>query len=249
MDTPRPFLTDAHYLHTIEKYSDHLNRAVAHSILEIGKLPESVLSLEGMSSHGNRLLLNNLCDFKGNYLEIGSWKGSTFISALYNNPNCSGTSIDNHQEFKDSVFKTSAEELEKNCKENLVNNESYELITADCFSDLNLTKKYDIYFYDGFHSYEDQYKAISHYYNNLESIFFYVCDDYSIERVEAGTKDAFRDLNIQVISEHKLFGNQLLPSCTSYGYWNGFYSALCVKRSDFPKHFRKEKYTHCFDNN
>ena len=244
------FSSEAEYLHTLEKFSNHMNTSVAKSILGMGKLPQSVLALEGMSSHGNRLLLNNLCELEGKYLEIGSWKGSTFISALYNNPECKGTSIDNHQEFKNSIFKTSAEELERNCKTNLVNNEKYNLITADCFSDeLNLTDKYDIYFYDGFHSYEDQYRAIKNYYNNLNTFFFYVCDDYSIDRVEKGTKDAFRDMNIQVITEYKLFGNQMIESSTKRGFWNGIYAALCVKKNDCPQYFRPEKYAHCFDSN
>ena len=244
------FSTEKEYLFTLEKLSNHMNRSVANAILGQGKLPSSVLSLEGMSSHGNRLLLNNLCEIEGSYLEIGSWKGSTFISAMYNNLKCNGTSIDNHQEFKNSIFKTSAEELEQNCKKNLLNNETYSLLTADCFSNtLNLNELYDIYFYDGFHSYEDQYKAITMYYDNLKPIFFYICDDYSIDRVEKGTKDAFRDKNIQVITEYKLFGNQLLQTSTERGFWNGLYVALCVKKDEYPDYFHPEKYTHCFDTN
>jgi hypothetical protein len=245
-----PFSSEGEYLYTIEHLSNHLNTAVAKSILGLGKLPESVLSLEGMSSHGNRLLLNNLCELGGKYLEIGSWKGSTFISALYNNINCKGTSIDHHQEFLNSVFKTSAEELEENCKKNLVHNENYTLITGDCFSPTTtLTDRYDIYFYDGFHSYEDQYRAIKHMYGNLKSIFFFLCDDYSIDRVERGTQDALRDMNIQVITEYKLFGNQLIENSTKRGFWNGMYVALCVKKDDYPQYFRAEKYAHCFDSN
>jgi len=240
-----------HYLSELERISHHINTAVAKSVLQIGKLPDSVLNLEGMSSHGNRLLLNNICSGKGNYLEIGSWKGSTFISALYKNPEIFGTSIDHHQEFKNSIhFNTTAEALRKNCSDNLVNNENYELITADCFSEaLNLTKKYDIYFYDGYHSYDCQYKAVAEYYKHLSSIFIFICDDYSTGGVEKATKDAFRDTGIEVISEHKLFGNQFVPASTKRGFWNGFYVALCVKKQEFPEFFVKNKYTHLFATN
>jgi len=250
MDLSCVFVSEQHYLYALEQYSNHVNTAVAKSILGMGKLPSSILSLEGMSSHGNRLLLNNLCEMGGNFLEIGSWKGSTFISALYKNPMCKGTSIDNHQEFKDCEFRTSAEELEANCKFNLVNSESYKLITADCFKDsITLPNLYDIYFYDGYHSYEDQYKAIKHYYTALKPIFYFICDDYSIDRVEKGTKDAFRDMNIQVITDYKLFGNQLIPSSTKRGFWNGIYVALCVKKEVYPQFFNPVKYAHCFDSN
>jgi hypothetical protein len=243
-------LSELEYLHTLENMAHHINTSIAKSVLEITTLPAHILNLEGMSSNGNRILLNNMCAIKGNYLEIGSWKGSTFISALHNNTECFGTSIDNHQEFKNSIFKTSADELALNCKNNLTHNEKYELITNNCFSDtLNLTKIYDVYFYDGFHTYEDQYKAITVFYKNVNDIFIYICDDYSIDRVEKGTKDAFRDMNIQVIADYKLFGNQLIPACTKRGFWNGFYVALCVKKDKFPEFFNPKKYAHCFDSN
>ena len=87
------------------------------------------------------------------------------------------------------------------------------------------------------------------YYDNLKPIFFYICDDYSIDHVEKGTKDAFRDKNIQVITEYKLFGNQLLQTSTERGFWNGLYVALCVKKDEYPDYFHPEKYTHCFDTN
>lgn len=239
-----------YYLQELERLSNHVHTAISKSVLQIGKLPETVLNLEGMSSHGNRLLLNNMCESKGTYLEIGSWKGSTFISALYKNPEMFGTSIDHHQEFINSIFKTSAEQLARNCSENLVNNEKYELITADCFgSNINLTKKYDIYFYDGYHSYECQYKSITEYYKHLSPIFIFICDDYTTGGVEEATKDAFRDMDIEVITEHKLFGNQLIPASTKRGFWNGFYVGLCVKKKDFPQFFKKDKYTHFFATN
>jgi hypothetical protein len=247
MDTD---LSEAEYLDLIYAKADYVNKAVAKSILGIGDLPQEILNLTGMSSYANRLLLNHLCKSRVNYLEIGSWKGSTFISALYKNTFCRGISIDNHQEFKNHEFKTSEDELRATCEKHLVNDEQYRLITADCFSDdISLDIKFDVYFYDGFHSYEDQYKAIKHFYKNMNSIFVYICDDYSIDHIERGTKDAMRDMNIQIISEYKLFGNQLIHQCTREGFWNGLYVALCVKKDDFPQHFNEKKYTHCFDRN
>ena len=248
-------MKEIEYLLMLEHISNHVNTSVAKAILEMDELPEHIFNLEGMSSKGNRILLNNLCKLDDvcsdpSYLEIGSWKGSTFISALYNNSNTFGTSIDNHQEFKNSTFKTNAEELKHNCEKNLVNKEQYEFIVADCFSDdIKLTRQYNVYFYDGYHSYEDQYKAITHYYKYMKSIFIFICDDYSIDRVEKGTKDAFRDMNIQVITDYKLFGNQLIPASMTRGFWNGMYVALCVKKDDYPEFFNPKKYTHCFDSN
>lgn len=149
-------LSEVEYLKLIYAKADNLNKAVAKTILGMGELPQEILDLTGMSSHANRLLLNHLCKSRVNYLEIGSWKGSTFISALYKNTLCRGISIDNHQEFKNHEFKTSEDELRATCEKHLVNDEQYRLITADCFGDeISLDMKFDVYFYDGFHSYED----------------------------------------------------------------------------------------------
>ncbi len=241
------------YLRTLYFYTQHLNVSVAKAILGQGKLPESILQLEGMSSWSNRFLLNNLCSIPGRYLEIGSWRGSTFISALYENKLIHGTSIDNHQEFVDhNEFRTDETMLRKNCEENLTHEEKYTLITADCWSKpLPPGDLYDIYLYDGFHSYEDQYKAITEYYDNLQPIFYYVCDDYSLRDVEKATQQAFKDMEIEVITEHKMYGSQDIDKCMTTGFWNGYYVALCVKRKAFPQFFTyrtdgTEKFYHRF---
>jgi hypothetical protein len=248
-DENTQMINENKYLLRLDYLSTHVNKSVAKAILEIGNLPDSILNLEGMSSHGNRILLNHICSINGKYLEIGSWKGSTFISALYKNT-MFGTSIDNHQPFKDSICETSENELKDTCSKYLINGEKYELITADSFgNDLNLKGKYNVYFYDGGHTYEDHYRAITHFYNNLESMFIYICDDYSMDHIEKGTKDAFRDMDIQVITEFKLFGNQVIPSSTTSGFWNGLYVSLCVKKKSYPEFFKKEKYAHSFARN
>jgi len=230
-----------HFIAELYERSNHLNKSVANAILGNGKLPESVLKLEGMSSRGIRLLLNNLCDEPTNYLEIGSWKGSTFISALYNNLSVRALSIDFHEEYnKDHFLHATSEILKENCEKHLVNGEVYTLITKDCFKiKLDGKNQFTTYLYDGGHSYEDQYKALTHYYDNMQSIFYYICDDYNTADVEKGTQDAIRDLDIHVVNEFKLFGNQHIKESTENGFWNGYYVALCVKKKDFPDYFKE----------
>src|SRR2546426_12350592 len=65
------------------------------------KLTSEILGLAGFSSPRMRHFLNNVCSFPSvNYLEIGTWKGSTLLSASYLN---SGqfTGIDNFSQFGD----------------------------------------------------------------------------------------------------------------------------------------------------
>ena len=214
-----------------------VDEAVAKAILGQSKLSPEVLALEGMSSHGIRHLLNNVCELVGgNYLEIGSWRGSTFISALYKNADVKALSIDHHEEFVNhEQFKTTADMLADNCKRMLIHNEQYQLVTADCFKvEIDPAWKFNIYLYDGYHSYECQYQAISKYYKHLTDMFIYICDDFSCYNIEDATRAAFRDMNIEVISEHKMYGYQNVNVCRKEGFWNGYYIAVCVKRMSFP---------------
>ena len=105
------------------------------------KLSEEVLRLDGMSSRKTRHFLNNLA--KTNYLEIGVWKGSTFVAANYGNDN-EATAIDNFSEFGNV-----SNELKQNLK--LLKNK-YSFIEGNCFEiDLTGLGLFDVYFYDGQH--------------------------------------------------------------------------------------------------
>jgi len=77
---------------SLTTYEDTLIKHVQFSIgaaeKGLSNLNENILNIHGMSSAKNRHFLNNICNFPYvNYLEIGCWKGSTFISALYENQN------------------------------------------------------------------------------------------------------------------------------------------------------------------
>lgn len=228
------------HLKNIIQYDTHLHNAMGKSLMMDTKLTKDILDLEGMSSHKIRVMLNNLCsDFEGSYLEIGSWRGSTFISAMYKNK-IFGLSIDHHQEFAGNKFATTTEMLAENCAKHLVNNETYQLITEDCFKiQIPNENKFNFYLYDGLHDYESQYKALTYYYNNLNTYFYFICDDFSTGPIEDATRNALRDLNIDIISEYKFFGNQTFPQANTTGFWNGYYIAFCVKKDDVPEFYPK----------
>ena len=63
-----------------------VERALTQATLGISKLDKPIFFLNGMSSPKVRHFLNNLCEHPDTrYLEVGSWRGSTIISALYDN--------------------------------------------------------------------------------------------------------------------------------------------------------------------
>src|SRR3990167_7098778 len=64
----------------------HVERSIENAEKGISKLNSDILGLRGLSSSKVRHFLNNICSLEGaSYLEIGVWRGSTFISALYGN--------------------------------------------------------------------------------------------------------------------------------------------------------------------
>lgn len=88
----------------------HVEKSIILASLGISKLNIDIYYIEGMSSPKNRRLLNLLCERPNtNYLEIGMWRGSTLISALYNNEKTvnKAVAIDNFSEFDQPLFTNS----------------------------------------------------------------------------------------------------------------------------------------------
>jgi len=135
-----------------------------------------------------------------NYLEIGVWKGSTFISSLYKNEHVKAYCIDNWSEFD-----SNKEIFLNNCS--LYDIKNFNYFNDDCFKfdKKNIKDKINIYFYDGNHTENSQYKAIEYYYDVLSDEFILIVDDYDFEPVETGTKKIIEDLNLEILFEKRLF--------------------------------------------
>lgn len=184
------------------------------------------LSIPGMSSPKNRHFLNTLCAYpETRYLEIGCWKGSTFVSALYHNGAfvTSAIGIDNWSEFGGP-----AKEFCNNCAAYLAD-VPYVFYSADCFSLVpeKLTEeKINVYFYDGGHKEKEQKMAFVHFDAILDDLFIAIVDDWNWEPVRKGTFSAFAELNYHVLAEYSL-----PASCNGDRdlWWNGLYVAVIRK--------------------
>jgi hypothetical protein len=70
----------------IQDYISHIEKSIENANAKKSQLLSSILNIPGMSNDQNRHFLNNLCSLSNtNYLEIGTWQGSTLISSLYKN--------------------------------------------------------------------------------------------------------------------------------------------------------------------
>lgn len=175
------------------------------------KIPhEEIARLHGLSSDKNWHLINNLAANAKNYLEIGTYLGSTLKAAMYGNDNLNVIAMDNFcmkPKLRDHFFGN-------------VRDLTFTFYEEDCFRfDLSKIKhKIDLYFYDGEHSFESQYKALTYYYPVLADEFIYICDDWTNKPVKEGTLQAIKDLNLNIV-ECEIRGDGKLKD--AHEWWCG----------------------------
>ena len=210
-----------------------VERAILCAENGVTKLTEQQLYLEGMSSKKVRIFLNEIVDVNTKYLEIGVWKGSTFISALYNNTPKFACAIDNF-----SLPHNPSKNFKDNCTLNNIDN--YILFEDDGFSispeQKNLLQDINVYFYDADHGELGSEKALTHFYDNLASEFIFIVDDWSHMPVQTGTRNGINKTNLHVVKEwelpgaHKRFLITNPRKVVSTLWWNGLYVAVCKKQ-------------------
>jgi hypothetical protein len=185
----------------IEHVKESFHKAEAY----ISKLDNYILSMDGMSGKKTRHLYNNIASMPDSkYLEIGTWKGSTVCSALCNN-SIYCVAIDNWTEFGGP-------------KDEFMNNfnryrgdSNATFIEADCWSlgtkDFDISKKFNIYMYDGNHDENAHFRALSHFQPLLEDEFIYIVDDWNWDYVNRGTLEAINRNHFDILYKHELFTN------------------------------------------
>jgi hypothetical protein len=201
----------------------HVTEALFSTYRGASKLPDEILTVEGYSSFLVRRLLNNLCDFDGcRYVEVGTWQGATALSASYLNRG-SFKAIDNFSEFGGprEVCLRNRERWRGQCH--------FELIDADVWSyDIGSLGPANVYFYDGGHTEEDQYKAFTRFDGILTDPFIAIVDDWNWKQVRTGTRRAFAELRYDVLAMWNLYSP---GNCTINGWWNGLFLAVISRTS------------------
>ena len=207
---------------------NHVQFSISQAEAKCSKLCDDILKYEGMTGTFTRHFYNNVCSMpvptNPNYLEIGTWYGSSSISAMYKNT-INGIFIDNWSQFEGNKSKfIDAAEIYKTSS-------TYKLIEADCFAlspdkVISNDEKIHVYLYDGGHSYNDHYKAIKHFYSILDKHCIVMIDDWDWDVVRKGTMDAFRDLSAEFLWTKEIIlplsDLQGMPNHSGrYTWWNG----------------------------
>lgn len=196
-----------------------IENAILMGQQEKSKLTHKTFDAPGFTSPKIRHLLNNLGQIPGNhYLEIGVHKGATFIATNFENELESSFAIDNWSEFAQDGD-TKKEFLYHTGK--LLNPSKFKFYEQDCFS---LKKEQfpnliNFYLYDGCHSYESQYKSLEYFYPFLDDVFIFLVDDWNWPDPQKGTRQAIKDLKLNILYEKEL----------NEGWWNGLFVSLLKK--------------------
>lgn len=213
----------------METYKILIDNAFINAENNISKITNDIINMDGMTGIKTRHFYNNLLNTEdARYLEIGTWKGSSVCSAMCCNK-AKVLCIDNWSEFGGP----------KN--EFLINFEKFKgdndasFIENDCFKvDVSTLPKFNIYMYDGNHSYENHYKALNHFYNCLDDIFIFIVDDWNWEDVRNGTMHSIEKLKLKILYDQTIrltWDNSHTPQPEAKEtWWNGMYVAVLQKQ-------------------
>lgn len=208
---------------------EHIQASVYNAFHNISKLSQDVLAMEGMSGDKTRHLYNNICNFPNKtYLEVGTYKGSSFISAMYDN-DVHGMCIDNWSEFggKDDFFaniKKFATHLPP----------TLHVIDKDCWTVTkdDVPQAIDIFMYDGAHTYDDQKKAITHFAPFFAEYCILIVDDWKCDWVQVrdGTMDGIHESGLKILHKEEIgLVNTIDFHQGGDTFWNGCGVFLCKK--------------------
>jgi hypothetical protein len=207
---------------------NHVKVAFENAENNTSKLSDEILALEGFSGKKTRHFYNNLLS-KDNisYLEIGTWKGATVCSAMYNN-NATVVCIDNWSELGGPKH----DFLVNFDKFKGANNATF--IEGDCYTITHNISGVNVYLYDGNHTFESQYNALTKYINSLADTFIFIVDDWNWDFVRESTKKSIVDLNLTVLYDHSIIipsepGTHLNSTQDKEGWWNGIYFGVLKK--------------------
>jgi hypothetical protein len=208
-------------------YLQHIKYSIHRAERGLSLLSPEILTLPGMSSPLVRHFLNNLCSLpKLNYLEIGCWKGSTLVSALYGNKQtlCTAIAIDNWSTCNEKPIK----DIFMRAIQTYLRDYPLRFFEQECFS-VDLANAFhepiNVYFYDANHNALSHKKAFTYFNSIFADVFIAVVDDWNWERVRQGTRSAFKRLNYHIAYEQEFFTSGNNPN----DWWNGLYVAIVRK--------------------
>lgn len=192
------------------------------------KLTEAQFDVGGFISPNVRHLYNNLGSISTHYLECGTHAGSSLVSTVYGNDNLkSATGVDDFSLFSENqdISKVFYDNADRHIKGR------YTMLEMDYFKTTKkeIPNKIDLYLFDGDHSYEHQYKGITHYAQFLADECIILIDDIAWTNPNAATFKGLADSGLTIQYYITLWSGKE-SDCSDRGFWNGIGVALVSKK-------------------
>ena len=234
---------------------EHARWAVASARRSLSSLSSSprlrqVLELEGMSDSLGRHLLNNLASAGATrYLEVGTWRGSTLVSAVAGNEKAidAAVAVDSWDEAflqriggrgGDDAKRATRDNLDRFVRPLLRRGRRVDLVQGNCFNidpvrDLPLDDDEhggpaNVYFFDGPHSYDDHVKAFTHFAPALADTFIAIVDDFAAAGVSDATAWAFGQMGF-IVHYGEILASGTPVNAPGAAWHNAIYVAVVQK--------------------
>lgn len=227
-----------------------MNKQYVEACLELADVEQSKITekerrLYGLSSTRVRCLINNLCAMPGtNYLEIGTYKGATLLSAAVNNPKTKVVGIENFSYDEREPKKQAPEgQIWENVRSHLydninrykdpnsgVNVENIHILEKSykdvIWEDL---PKFNVCFFDVTPIQEDSYEhLVSKVFNSLADEAIVVISNYSNEKHAKQVNEQLAKVkDVAILSRHHRTSGGLSDA---RGYYSGVL-ILTVKKN------------------
>lgn len=224
---------NTNFPHKLNKYLFYLNTIIKYQEVRhftffqntISKFKESefinfskkMSSIEGMSTLANAWIINQICsELKENecYVNIGCWKGFSLIAGMINTK-CSVFGVDNFawKEFGKKDFYKNYLKYK--------NSERHYFYEGDYIKFLkdweNKKKFIDFYFYDGPHTYNDQFQSLEIAANYFRSGSIILVDDTNWDEPREATME-FISVNS---GKYKILYDLKCKKARHPTFWNG----------------------------
>lgn len=213
---------------TKSRFITVVNTALEASLNEQSKCSSLSLEIEGLTSNKVKHFLNNICNTKDiRYLEIGTWHGATFCSALENN-SVQAITVDSWhtntiQPMREvegwkapdgnplAIFQGNLQKI-KGVNHVTGFNQSVESVNLD-----SIPHSSNVVFYDGDHTYESTKGFLDKYYEKFEETLILIVDDWNWPQIQSATKDHIQKYEYEIQLEKEILTKGEDPE----DYWNG----------------------------
>lgn len=180
--------------------------------------------INGMSGQSFRLVLNRVARSGKNYLEIGTWRGSTACSAIDGN-DLDAWLVDNWSEFggpAGSALKNLSKVLRVNNKLSILSED----FTKVDFS-AALDSMIDVYLFDGPHSESDHIAGAKVIGSLKFNSLVFIVDDWNWVDVRNGTMAGLNQMNLKLIYKIEIFSKG--KKRFQYSRWHNGYCFFLIE--------------------